>query len=112
MIFISHILKVGRVIGMDSSCFKENPPNWYAEPVSKMNYGFGVFMAICKESYVPIPDVFKVWFGDTIQFKENTPVAVSGCRIITPMRGTSRKLNLRKERILEPKAFKEYCKNE
>ncbi len=107
--YADHFLKVGRVIGVDSTCFKSDTPNWEAKFTNKMNYGFGVFLTINKQSYVPIPKEFKVWYGDTIQFKENTPISIAGCRIVTPMQGTSSKLNLRKERVSELKAFNKYC---
>lgn len=109
IIFINHILKIGKIIGMDTSCFKGLIPIWDAKPISKMNYGFGVFMAITKQSYIPIPKEFKVWYGDTIQFKNNDAIAISGVRIQTPMRGTSRKLDLSRERSLEGKAWRKYC---
>lgn len=109
IVFIDHIIKIGRIIGMDTSCYKGIVPAWDTKPIIKMNYGFGVFMAITKESYISIPKEFKVWYGDAIQFKNNEAVVISGCKIRTPMRGTSRKLDLSRERRLEGKAWKKYC---
>jgi len=116
---IKNLLKViegclvpGVVIGMDASCYKSGKREWNIIKPKRMTYGFGVFMAMHKTDYKEVPKEFKVWYGDNIQFISNTPIVIAGVKIDTPMAGTTRQLNLRKERIQEKKSFIEYCRNE
>lgn len=69
-------------------------------------YGFGVFMGMHKASYVPVPNDFKVWYGDNFQYFANYTVALTDIVIRTSMQGTSSKLNLHKERRSEANAYK------
>jgi hypothetical protein len=107
---IDSCLVPGMVMGMDTSCYAHGKKEWSLVKPEKMNYGFGVFMAIHKEDYKEVPKQFKVWYGDNIQFIANSPIVLSGIKIQTPMKGTTSTLNLRKERIQEKKSFLEYCK--
>lgn len=100
------LLEEGVVVGLDASSYSDKKMS--PDVVTGITYGFGVFMAMYKKSYVPIPDEFKVWYGDTIQWKKNKAVTVSGYEVETPMRGTSAKLDLRKQRVIERKAWKTY----
>lgn len=106
-------LSHGQIIGMDSSCFKYTyKANGHVISIvpgpQRMEYGFGVFMAIKRKSYVPIPEQFKVWYGDKIMYINNTPRVVKNVRVITKMRGTSATMDLSRERKSERQAFLKY----
>lgn len=102
-------LKKGDIIGLFDTCFSSSDSNLRISPTFKyMNYGFGTFMAIHKHTFKEIPKEFKVWYGDQIMFLENTPKVIKGAHVVTEMRGTSRKLNLDKERKQEKEAYEKY----
>lgn len=73
-------------------------------------YGFGVFMAMKKDDYVELPEEMKVWYGDTILFKANTPYLIQGVQVETHMRGTSSRLNLKQYRISDRVYYSKYMK--
>jgi hypothetical protein len=98
------------VVGLDSSSYRGETVARGVNFPKQMEHGFGVFMAMYKTSYVEVPKEFKVWYGDNIQFINNDPATITGFKVETNMRGTSRRLNLNKERKSELNAWKNYCK--
>lgn len=52
-------------------------------------YGYGALFFVRKEEYVPIPEQFKIWFGDHFQFmfqqeKKKTSYYIKNCFFYTP----------------------------
>lgn len=56
---------------------------------------FGIFMAMFKEDYKRIPDVFKLWVGDDIQYYSLKPYVFTGIEIKTHMSKTIKSTGLR-----------------
>ena len=102
-------LSESKVVGLSPQSFGMNGGSLNSDKVTGISYGFGVFMGICKQSYKVIPKEFKVWYGDAIQWRHNTPITLTH-GIYTKMRGTSAKLNLSKERKEERIAWRNYIK--
>ena len=98
------------IVGLHSSSYEKETTSRGVNFPKAMEHGFGVFMGLYKTSYVEVPKEFKVWYGDNIQFINNDPVTISGFKVATNMRGTSRRLNLNKERVSELAAWKNYNK--
>lgn len=101
------LLIPGKVIGLHPRSFEINGKPLHSDRTTGMGYGFGVFMGICKRSYIPIAKEFKVWYGDAIQWEFNTPLTLFHV-IVTEMGGTSKKLNLTKERKEERIAWNNF----
>lgn len=102
-------LREGQIIGIGKNCFEQKRTKELGKlriiPVDRREYGFGVFMALLKESYVEIPDQLKVWYGDTLLSIVNKPFVVEGIDVKTNMRETSKTLELNKQRIREKMFF-------
>ena len=89
------------VIGPSVSCYK-NKGLYEGDIIiektisPKMNYGFGVFMFMEKDTFlsIKIPKELKVWYGDMLFFRKLTTYNFKGVEIITEFGGTSRKINL------------------
>ena len=57
----------------------------------QMQWGWGCFMLMRRGAYCPIPEQFKIWFGDNILFLNNVRRgSFGGLRIITEMSETLR----------------------
>lgn len=107
--FLKTILRKGIIIGPDKNCFPQNRTEELGQmrisrSTVERGYGFGVFMSVKRESYIPIPKELKVWFGDTFLHTSLESYLLHGVNIITPMRTTSRNMNLREHHARE-KAF-------
>ena len=100
----------GVLIGLDKNSFKQKRtgelgPVRVVKHEGGHEYGFGVFMAFYKESYIPIPEELKVWFGDSFLYKLLDPYVLTGIDVQTDMRSTSRTMNLKKQHKLEKEFF-------
>lgn len=94
-------LSNGSIIGFDKSCFRPYRPN-KNEEIKKvkcnhhtLTWGFGVFMILHKQDYIPIPKELKVWYGDMFLFRQLKPYVIKGARINTPMQSTTSKMDLK-----------------
>lgn len=105
-----------RVIGPGRGCFdlyqKENTNTIKLKPsVSRdkytINYGFGVFMFVTKHIFMStsMPKDFLIWYGDHLLYLYNSAWEFTGLNIVTSMRGTTSKMNLKKQAELERRAF-------
>lgn len=116
---VSFLLKEKMILGPNATCF----PRYKSSPVLKffpsssgskyvMNYGFGVFMIMKKETFLntKIPDNFLVWYGDHVLYLKNTPWEFAGITIATFMAGTTSKLKLNRIKINERKEWHKYIK--
>ena len=107
-------LAVGNVIGFDKNCFenKRECDLFKHIKISKTNektvtYGFGTFMAVKKQSYMPVGEPMLVWYGDTYLFAQLEPFLIEGINVVTPMALTARPMKLYKQKKIEMK----YCAN-
>jgi len=72
-------------------------------PEFQMQWGWGCFMMMRRYAYTPIPDQFKIWFGDNIIFLRNyIRGSFSGLQIITEMSETLRNGFMAQARSEEP----------
>lgn len=99
----------GVIIGAGTECFKQRRTkelNGFKiyQAIGKREYGFGVFMALAKESYIPIPEGLKVWYGDTFLYNKLIPYLFE-MDIKTNMRSTSKTLDLGNRRMIETKIY-------
>lgn len=106
--FIIKNLKQNEVFGIDKSCYYGKSNALELVEASKMEYGFGTFMAMFKKSYVRVPKEFKVWYGDNFQFNKNTSYTIKGVKIKTPMQGTTSHLDLSWARKYEKLSYAKY----
>jgi hypothetical protein len=92
MELIDRNLAPGVIIGMSTSCYRQkglSPGHMRIDVKTGMrNWGFGTFMAIYKDSYVQIPDKYKIFCGDDILYKANKAMVVRGVEVITKMSET------------------------
>lgn len=65
------------------------------EPTNVMNWGYGTFLIMKKNSYQPLPENLLIWGGDTIQFQNNNSYVFKGIKIETDMSETIKKFNLK-----------------
>lgn len=106
-------LEKGMLIGMDVNNFSQRRKGELGmmeiTPVKgARGYGFGVFMAFCKQSYIPIPKQLKVFWGDTYLYNKLDPWVIKGINVLTEMRTTSRTLDkawIREQKVIEKKYF-------
>ena len=103
------LMTKGKVVGLSPESFAMNGVSTNPDRVTGMTYGFGVFMGISKASYQVIPKEFKVWYGDAIQWVNNKAITITQ-GVYTEMGGTSKKLDLTKERKAERIAWNNYIK--
>lgn len=110
------LLNKGVVIGPNEKCYTGINCNDIkfnkVESGVKMNYGFGVFMFMKKETFLntPIPNNILVWRGDRILHLQNKIWNFEGIEIVTGMSGTTSKLDLGKIAAIEKIAFRKYLK--
>jgi hypothetical protein len=104
-------LREGIIIGPSKHCFVQKQTRkllpWDMNNLrmaQKREYGFGVFMAVLRSSYMQIPEELKVWFGDSYLFDHLTPY-VFETEIKTPMRSTSRNMDLQAQHAREKKFY-------
>jgi len=99
---VSNIQLKNKVIGPSMDCYRQK--RLYEGDIviekntfPKMNYGFGVFMFIQKNTFlsVEIPKEIKVWYGDMILFKKLAAYTFKGVEVVTEFGGTSSKINLK-----------------
>jgi glycosyltransferase involved in cell wall biosynthesis len=77
-------------------------------PEFQMQWGWGCFMLMRKSAYYPIPEQFKIWFGDNILFLNNVRRgSFGGLQIITEMSETLRHGFMQQARSEEP-LFKQW----
>lgn len=101
----------GCIIGFDKSCFCPYRLNKNEEIKKVKNshytltWGFGVFMILHKQDYIPIPKELKVWYGDMFLFRQLKPYLIKGARINTPMQSTTSKLDLKEIKQKEKRYF-------
>jgi len=98
---VSNISLKNKVIGASINCYRkkglyEGSIVIEKNPSPRMNYGFGVFMFVEKDTFlsVKIPKEIKVWYGDKILFKKLAAYSFKGVEIVTEFGGTSHKINL------------------
>ena len=105
--YLSHAIQPGIVIGVGEDCFKRECPDTSIQLIraKSMNWGFGTCMAMKRISYPTIPDRLKVWYGDNYLFTRLEPYYFTGIDIKTPMRNTSKRLDLQGVNRGERKAF-------
>jgi len=107
-------LRKGIIVGVDKECFAKKRTAALGDiemhlANGERGYGFGVFMILYKESYVPIPEQLKVWYGDTLLYNSLDPYLIKGVDVQTEMRTTSKTMNLRMQHKYETKYFQLYC---
>jgi len=75
------------LIGIDDSCYKIEKDTQYQLMINKkLNYGFGCLLIFNKNSYKPIPETLKIWFGDNFLHKNTKNVySLLGLKIETEM---------------------------
>jgi hypothetical protein len=79
-------LEVYELIGMHEENFiAHDETDWQLIPVTGKRHGFGTFMFMRREAYVPIPHELKIWRGDHIQVKHCRTAVLKGVYISTPM---------------------------
>jgi hypothetical protein len=79
------------LVGIHNSCYSvdQNEP-FEIEPVTTRCHGFGCLMFFKKESYTPIPEQLKIWFGDDFLFlKIQNKFQIKGLKIETEMSSSS-----------------------
>lgn len=111
---VDSCLKKGVIIGLDKECFAQKRTIMVGEieirkAVGERGYGFGVFMVFYKESYIPIPEELKVWYGDTLLYNSLNPYLIIGIDVETKMRTTSRTMDLRMQHKFETKYYELFC---
>jgi hypothetical protein len=114
----SFLLAPNIVIGASTRCYPEFAANTenvklhkqQVKNKKKITHGFGVFMMMKKSTFqnTNIPEDFLVWYGDHILCLVNEAWEFSGVDIITSMRGTTSRINLKNQAILERNAFRNY----
>jgi hypothetical protein len=115
----SFLIKPNIVLGPSVKCYPELNKFMNTEQIGlskqkidkrKITYGFGVFMLMKKSTFqnTSIPDDFLIWYGDHILCLVNEAWEFSGLGIITSMRGTTSRINLKNQAILERNAFRNY----
>lgn len=90
------------IIGVDvRRCHTDKQPEIL--PAFQMPWGWGCFMIMRKSAYCPIPEQFKIWFGDNILFMGNhRRGSFGGVRLITEMSETLKHGFMEKARAEEP----------
>lgn len=115
--WVGALLKDDRIFGPGASCFPKyrngsdlKIRQSYSVSPYIMNYGFGTFMIMKKETFLNtiIPEDFLVWYGDHFLYLNNEPWEFEGIEIITAMAGTTSKLNLRYVKKKERAEWKKY----
>lgn len=106
-------LKPNQVIGPSKSCFN-NPDSQLSLKSSnkKMNWGWGTFMIMFKESFKPIPGEFLIWRGDHIQYILNEPYTFNGVHIETKMSTTINSKKLTSKALKDKEVFLKYYTND
>jgi hypothetical protein len=110
---IDKSLKFGHIIGMDTHCFVDKGVDLNGGlRVEKYTgthhpHGFGTLMALYKGSWTVIPEEFKLWVGDTIQFNTHDVHVVKGIEVKTNMSTTIKGLNLEDKAKADNLLFKE-----
>lgn len=113
----AHLLREGVIFGPASSCyyttkFYKDRPLHFERAVTRdkytINYGFGVFMLMKRSTFLntSIDENFLIWFGDHILFLQNEAWHFEGIKIITSMQGTTSKLDLRQQKVIEQNTFR------
>ena len=107
---IKNRLYGGMIIGPDKNCFAQKRTRKLGLPViypavGPRTYGYGVFMAMRRYSYIPIPDELKVWYGDSFLYNQLDPLLLDGVDIVTKMRSTSKTMDLSLQHKLETKFY-------
>ena len=99
------------IVGMDTRrCFVDGKCEIL--PAFQLTWGWGCFMLMRKSAYRPIPDEFKIWFGDNILFLNNfRRGSFGGVRVITEMSETLRHGFMKQARSEEPIFKKWYDEN-
>ena len=83
-------------------------------PVYRRTNGFGTLMFMRRQSFVPIPDVLKVWFGDDYLFhhQRRRNLVFKGVPIHTVMGATSSSPEFTPLGLTETDAFKELARGD
>jgi len=105
--FISKSLKRRMVIGT-SECGNDKA-KLKLDKVITRNNGFGTSIALHKKDFNKVPNHFKIWVGDDIQFYNNNAYVMSGVNKSTQMSVTVKKLNCREVAKKEYIDFIENC---
>lgn len=79
------------IIGIGECCYPQR--KYVPQPLriiksDNINWGFGTFMAFTRESYVEIPDKYKIWVGDNILHDTNYAMEIRGLKVVTDMSET------------------------
>lgn len=58
------------IIGCSEQCYKVDKTGDFGivDQVGSRPYGYGCIMAFRKESYRPIPEIYKIWYGDNLMY--------------------------------------------
>lgn len=98
----------GAIYGFSPNCFESERTEFDLLPVKieqcrkyTLTYGYGVFMALFTEDYLPIPKPMLIWFGDMYLFAQLRPYHIYGFDVLTPMSVTTKTLDLRQQRSIE-----------
>lgn len=98
---VDHVLRSVRlrlekgagVIGPSPACFDSTPQRRALafRPTYELSYGFGTLMMFDRESWVPLPEHIRIWFGDAYLFQsqQRRNYIFHGTHIETPMSVTS-----------------------
>ena len=105
-------LQEGQIIGFSQTSFDEIRKNGVlpTQGIVKathytLTFGFGVFMAVKKQSYLPIPEQMLIWYGDMYLYAQLEPYLIEGFAVDTPMSCTTRTMQLYGQKNVEKTYF-------
>jgi len=90
-ILLEKRIEPGQAVGLGLSCYDENPIGpVLIETSPEHTFGWGCAILIQKESWCPVPDGLKIWYGDNwIRRTARAPMQIEGLRVQTAMSETS-----------------------
>jgi len=106
---VDDFLQPNMVVGSAKSCFSESTLKISIDKCNEnMNWGWGTFIIMHKNSYVYVPKELLIWHGDDIQFNTNESYAFKGIHIETKMSTTILSMNARTLAREDTNKFKKY----
>ena len=106
---IDNFLLPNMIIGSSESCFSKPTSKISIDKCNEnMNWGWGTFMIMFKESYKYIPEELLIWHGDNIQFHSNDSYIFSGVHIKTNMSTTIKSIKAKTLAKEDNKLFYKY----
>lgn len=70
------------VIGCSEECYKINTTEDFKiiDQVGNRPFGYGCIMVFRKESYRPIPEIYKIWYGDNLMYRRYRDTMPDGAK--------------------------------